>query len=105
MYRKPQETGQGGFGNVKMAGKLAQLAANMPAEELAIWPENRESVAFFREYCQTQWRSSMGGYTGLDYTAVLASLRTLRLGRDRRDEIFADVRVMESAALDAIHAK
>ena len=32
-------------------------------------------------------------------TAVLASLRTLRLKQERFDEVFADVRVMERAAL------
>ena len=59
---------------------------------------------FYMDYCQTQWRVGMNGPTGLDYTAVLACLRNLRLGRQRSDEIFDDVRAMESAALQAMAA-
>lgn len=70
-----------------------------------VWEENWQSVSFFLDYCATQWRTGMGGATGLDYTAVIASLRTLRLGRERFDEVFADVRVMESAALEAMAKK
>lgn len=90
-----------------MAGKLAKLAATMPAQsdEILIWPENAESVNFFVDYCRTQWRVGAGGPTGLDYTAVLATMRASPIPRARRDEVFADVRVMESAALDAMHAK
>ena len=74
-------------------------------DEVEIWPENWQSVNFFMEYCRTQWRIGMGGATGLDYTAVLASLRTLRLGREKSDQVFADVRIMEAAALEAIMTK
>lgn len=48
----------------------------------------------------TQWRVGAGGATGLDYTAVLAVIRSLRLPRARADELFADVRIMERAALE-----
>lgn len=78
-----------------------QIAAN----EIGVWPENWQSVGFFMDYCRTQWRTGMGGPTGLDYTAVLACLRTMRLGRERADEVFADVRVMEAAALGAMASK
>lgn len=75
-----------------------QIAAN----EIGVWPENWEVVNFFIEFCQTQWRTGMGGPTGLDYTSVLACLHGLRLGRDRVDAMFADVRVMERGALQAM---
>ena len=89
-----------------MAGKLAKhYAQQAPSDEVLVWPENVPAVNFFMEFCQTQWRSSMGGPTGLDYTAVLACLRTMGLARDKRDAIFADVRIMEGAALSVIHAK
>lgn len=90
-----------------MAGKLAKLAASMagPSDELVIWPENVESVNFFIDYCRTQWRVGMGGPTGLDYTAVLATLRDLGLPRDRRKEVFEDVRTLELGALAALSAK
>jgi hypothetical protein len=90
-----------------MAGKLAKLAQQAGAVEnvVEVWEENWQSVSFFLDYCATQWRTGMGGATGLDYTAVIASLRTLRIGRERFDEVFADVRVMESAALEAMAKK
>lgn len=86
--------------------KIAQRQAQMGlGDEVEIWPENWQSVNFFMDYCRTQWRIGMGGATGLDYTAVLACLRTLRLGRKRAEEVFADVRVIEAAALEAILTK
>lgn len=86
-----------------MAGKLARLAQAMPDSAVVeVWEENWQSVSFFLEFCGTQWRSGMGGATGLDYTAVIASLRTLRFPRERFDEVFADVRTMEHAALAAM---
>lgn len=75
------------------------------ASEIGVWPENWQSVGFFMDYCRTQWRVGMGGATGLDYTAVLACLRTLRLPRAEFDSMFADVRTMEAAALGAMAVK
>lgn len=48
----------------------------------------------------TQWRvGGMGSATGLDYTAVLAFIRTLRLPREQADELFSDIQTMEAEAL------
>lgn len=88
----------------KAAKRLEKQGAAV-LDEVFVWPENWESVAFFMDYCRTQWRVGMGGATGLDYSAVLTCLRTLRLGRERTDEVFADVRTMESAALAAMASK
>lgn len=41
----------------------------------------------------------MGSATGLDYTAVLAFIRTLRLPREQADELFSDIQTMEAEAL------
>lgn len=91
-----------------MSAKAAKRfqTQQMAANEIGVWPENWQSVHFFMDYCRTQWRvGGAGGATGLDYTAVLACLRALRLGRERNDELFSDVRVMEAAALEAISNK
>lgn len=90
-----------------MAGKLAKLAAHAGALEnvVEVWEENVQSVNFFLEFCGTQWRAVTGGVTGLDYTAVIASLRTMRLGRERFDEVFADIRTMERAAMEEMQKK
>ncbi|WP_297111568.1 DUF1799 domain-containing protein [Tessaracoccus sp.] len=72
--------------------------------ECEVWPENWPSFQLFAEL-RTQWRHGLNGPTGLDYTAVLAVLRAKRLPRERADEMFADIRVMERAALNEIHRK
>lgn len=105
---KQKPKGQDGTGDLKgMDGagsklmKVAERQAKMNVgDDLEVWPENVESVNFFADECFTQWRVGMGGCTGLDYTAVLFTLRNLRLGRKRTDEIFADVRIMERGALE-----
>lgn len=75
-------------------------------QELVIWPENVLALNFFVEFCDTQWRyGGMGGATGLDYTAVLACVRSLRLGREKSDQLFADIRTMERGALQAMRSK
>lgn len=73
--------------------------ADYEDDECEVWPENWRSVTFFSRL-STQWRSGMAGPTGLDYTAVLSLLRTLRLPRDEHDVLFDDVQVMERAALN-----
>ena len=70
------------------------------------WPENIDSLNLFIAL-QTQWRIGMSGATGLDYPAVFATID--RLHRDktdaRRDELFADVQIMEAAALKKMAEK
>lgn len=68
-------------------------------QDCEVLEENWDSVAFFADYCGTQWRVGVAGPTGLDYTAVIASLRSMRISKDSQADIFADVRVMEGAAL------
>lgn len=65
---------------------------------MEVWEENWPAVMFFSRL-GTQWRTGMGGPSGLDYTAVLALLRTLRLPRAEADALFDDVQTMERAAL------
>ena len=74
------------------------------ADVIEIWPEHWDAVQFFMRL-PTQWRYGMSGRTGLDYTAVLAMLREMRLPREQRDRIFAGVQVMESAALEEMKRK
>lgn len=55
-----------------------------------------ESVRIFRQ-CATQWRDNA---TGLDYNVVFRLLD--RHAGNEWDEIFDDIRILESAALTAI---
>lgn len=67
-------------------------------EYVLIWPDNELAYAVFSRL-STQWRVGAGGPTGLDYTAVLAYMRTLRLPREQADELFSDIQTMEAEAL------
>lgn len=50
--------------------------------------------------CGSQWRHSMNGVTGLDYTAVIAVIN-LKV-KKHRARIFDDVRLLETGALKEI---
>ena len=50
----------------------------------------------------TQWRVGMSGPTGLDYAAVYPLLDRKATDSDEWEQLFDDLRVMESAALEAI---
>lgn len=93
---------------MRMVGFDIFAPTKQQLRDCKVWRENWESVLFFAHHCGTQWRYvgvGMGGAmaTGLDYTAVLAALRTLRLPKDRFEEVYADVRVMERAALTVMN--
>ena len=71
-----------------------------------VWPEHRQA---FDVFCamQTQWRMGGGGMggsvpTGLDYPALQAVMQLLDVPKAARVQVFADVRAMEGAALDAM---
>lgn len=81
------------------------MAAAGGEEVIELWPDNQLAFSFFADQCATQWRTGVNGATGLDYTAVLACIRQLRLKREDSDQLFADVRVMERAALEAMRKK
>jgi hypothetical protein len=73
-------------------------------EGIAVWPENWPAVMVFRRMT-TQWRVGMGGPTGLDYGVLFRLLDNERLSGDEWDQMFADVCVMEAAALEAMARK
>lgn len=80
------------------------LAADAPVvagdPPFYLWPEH--VPAFEAWACiQTQWRESMDGRTGLDYAGVEAWLRLSGLPARRHRERFAQLQVMERAALAA----
>lgn len=68
-------------------------------EPFYLWPEHVDAYALFSTL-STQWRHGPDGPTGLDYAAVLAHMRALRVRRRDFDELYAAVRVMEIGALE-----
>lgn len=69
-----------------------------------VWPENLPAVRVFLAM-RTQWLSTAGGLIGLNYAALPELWRRLKVPPDKRDEVFADLQVIEFAALEAMHAK
>lgn len=65
-----------------------------------LWPCN---VPAWQAWCalQTQWRTGMGGATGLDYVAVIQYLRAVaRLRGDALAEAFEILQGAERAVLE-----
>ena len=65
-------------------------------EDFEVWEEHWESVMFFLKM-MTQWRTTMGGVVGLDYS-VLQMLFDL-YDVSNRQEVFEDIQVMEKEAI------
>lgn len=51
-----------------------------------------------------QWRAGFGGGFALDYTPLFMRMERMRLADDAWEELFADVRVLEAAALEQMKA-
>lgn len=77
---------------------------DLAADPVGIWPEN---VRAYELFCamDTQWRIGMAGPTGLDYAALPMALRMIGAARADWQQLMADVRVMESAALQTMRSK
>jgi hypothetical protein len=75
---------------------IQQLIDEQTEDDFEVWPENWDCVEMFLRV-GTQWRTGMGGPTGLDYTAVLAVIGLYQV--DDHRAMFEALGVMEAAAL------
>lgn len=78
--------------------------SDVAGEDVVVWPENLQATKVFLAM-KTQWRVGMGGYTGLDYSALSEIWRRLKVPPADRDAVFEDLRQIEQAALLAMHEK
>jgi hypothetical protein len=79
------------------------LVGELPDDGIEIWPENAATVEVFIAM-GTQWNvGAMGGVIGLRYEALPAVLRLCGIPKTDRAGIFDGLRVMESAAIEAIN--
>ncbi len=69
-----------------------------------MWPDNIAALTLF-QFMRTQWRSDMNGPHGLDYNVLHNKMTRMGLSPEEFDQLEDDVRVMEVAALNCIHAK
>jgi len=80
-------------------------AADYEDEEPAeVWPENMPAISLFSSI-STQWRTGMGGPTGLDYNVLFSRMDHLNLPEREYEWMFDDIRVIESEALSIINRK
>lgn len=79
-------------------GIVADKPAGLDDGPVYLWPESVASWNAFLEL-QTQWRTGMGGPTGLDYTAVLAHLAESVPRKADRRSVYSGVRACERATL------
>jgi hypothetical protein len=63
-----------------------------------VWPRHLPALRLYID-SQTQWREGFSGATGLDYAGVEALLRLQGVRGAQRAERFAELQVMERAAL------
>lgn len=70
------------------------------SQDFEVWQDNWEVVLVFMR-CQTQWRTTMSGLLGLDYTAVAWVLKLYEI-EDQRS-MLEDLQVMEAAAMQALN--
>tara|TARA_R110002012_G_scaffold198922_1_gene367822 strand:+ start:270 stop:572 length:303 start_codon:yes stop_codon:yes gene_type:complete len=69
-------------------------------EHFEVWEENWPAVEMFLR-CQTQWRTTMSGVCGLDYTAVQWLFKLYEV-KDP-PAVLEDLQIMESAAMKILN--
>jgi hypothetical protein len=50
----------------------------------------------------TQWKPSFSGVIGLDYSVLFRLIDNLELSKSEWEQMFNDIRIMESVALETI---
>ncbi|MEM7706620.1 MAG: DUF1799 domain-containing protein [Pseudomonadota bacterium] len=81
-----------------IAARSAQASASSQPD-FEIFYNNWLAWGVFQA-CTTQWRiAPMGGYTGLDYTAVHSVMTTLGIAKKKRSSHFNRLRYIEAGAM------
>jgi hypothetical protein len=71
-------------------------------QKIEVFPENWQTVTIFVQV-STQWRLGMSGPVGLDYNVLFRIMDNLNMPQQEWQDMFEDIRVMESTALDTMH--
>lgn len=86
-----------------MAGS-GLIPADYAMDPVDVWPENWPAFALFFDM-RTQWRTGMGGATGLDYGVLFHLMDMHGTPAAERRQVLLDVQVMEEAALIEMQKK
>ena len=72
-------------------------------KDFIVYEENWETVAMFMRM-QTQWNTSMGGYSGLKYEVLLVPGGLFDLYNiDKRRDVLEGLQIMEATALPELN--
>lgn len=72
--------------------------------DFEVWPDNMPAINLFSSI-STQWRTSMGGVTGLDYNVLFHRMDRMNLSDQDYEWLFDDIRVIESEAIILLNQK
>jgi len=67
-------------------------------ETIFLYEDNYESIRLFLDI-GSQWRKDQGYAYALDYSILYQKLDRMKISPERADELEADIRVLEDAAL------
>jgi len=83
---------------------LAGLAAAQASQVYEVWPENMPAINLFSTL-SSQLIFGPGGATGLNYMPLFARMDRLKLSEQDYEQLFDDIRVIESEALSIMNKK
>lgn len=83
-------------------GLPAELASHFEPEKTKVWPIHFDVLQVFNSL-NTQWRMGLKGRTGIDYSVLPVVMDLHEINPTERKQMFADLKVMETAALEQLH--
>jgi len=73
-------------------------------KDVFVWSDCWESVMVFHSL-SSQWRMGFSGASGLDYSSLPFMFKIKNIPEEKQAEIFADIQVMEVAAIQQMREK
>ena len=83
-------------------GEINAMRKAQKVEQFEVWEENWDAVSVFSR-CQTQWRVSMSGLVGLDYTVVAWMLKLFEVEDHRL--VLEQIQVIEAIVLKTFRSQ
>lgn len=83
-------------------GEINAMRKAAKAAKFEVWEENWQALSIFLR-CQTQWRTSMAGVVGLDYTALAWLFRLYAV--EDETAVLEQIQVIESVVLRIMQSK